>query len=183
MEKIVKRLFIGGALLVALAVSFTALNPSYAAEEEDGSVTGTTQFKFNVPEVLTLSNVQGVSIEPASLANLNEGNITANVSANNNYVVKLSAATPNLTLQGGDPSSASIPAVANPQGGVNGWSVKNLVSNVYQAITTEAVTFYNGAISGNTAANIAIPVGIGVAPTLPNGTYSTVVTLTVATAP
>lgn len=182
MEKIVKKLFIGGTLLVALAVSFTALSPSYAADEEE-SVTGTTQFKLNVPEVLTLSDVQGVSIEPASLANLNEGNITAKVAANNNYVVKLSATTPNLTLQGGDASSASIPAVANPQGGVNGWSIKNLVSNAYQAITTEAATFYNGAISGNTATSIEIPVGIGVAPTLPNGTYSTVVTLTVAAAP
>lgn len=181
MEKVIKRLFVGGTLLVALAVSCTAFSSTYADEATE-SVTGKTQFRLNVPEVLTLTNVKGVTINPASFTDVNTGNISATIAANAGYIVQLSAAKPSLTLNGGSDETSAIPAVALPEGGKSGWSVKN-ASGAYQAITSTPTTFFSGSATGATPANLTIPVGIGVAATQPDGTYSTVVTLTVSTAP
>lgn len=180
MEKIIKKLFISGTLLVALAVSCTALTSSYAVDENKPPKD--TTFELTIPEVVTLSKVDGVNIEQASLGTINEDNIVAEVMTNSNYQIQLSATTPDLKLNGDITSSQFIPATANVQAGVNGWGVKN-ANNIYDAVTTTPKPFYNGVMTGSTPASVNLPVGIGVAPTLPNGTYSTVVTLTVATQP
>lgn len=179
MEKIIKKLFISGVLALALAISCTALTSTYA---DGDAATEDTTFELTVPEAIVLSQVNGVHIEQASLAAINEGNIVAEVLANSNYQIQLSATVPDLKLSSATADTPAIPATANVQAGVNGWGIKN-ASNAYEAITTTPKPFYNGLKTGNTPASINFPVGIGVAPTLQNGTYSTVVTLTVAAQP
>lgn len=179
MEKIIKKLFITGTLAFALAISCTALTSSYA---EGDAATEDTTFELTVPEVIVLSRVTGVNIEQASLGTINEANIVAEVMTNSNYQIQLSAAQPDLKLNGDAASAVAIPASDTVQAGVNGWAVKN-ASNAYQAVATTPKPFYNGIKTGSTPANVNLPVGIGVAPTLQNGTYSTFVTLTLAAQP
>lgn len=183
MEKIVKRLFLGGTLLVALAVSLTAFS-TYAADD-DTQASGQTNFKLSVQSSLALSNVTSVEWEQANVGVVNEKDITADVVSNSAFVVKVHADatqnhTPELVMT--TDASQKIPTTSDVKGGVSGWGIKNNVSNAYQAVTANPETFYTGASTKGATSNIALPVGIGVSPTQAYGTYSTVVTLTLAAA-
>lgn len=176
MEKIIKRLFLGGALLVALAVSLTAFS-TYAAD--DTTATAVTKFKLNVQQALQISDVKGVNFSQANVGNLNEDNITANINTNSAYVLNVHAAQPDLVMDGG---TMTIPAVTTPEGGVSGWAMKSGITNAYQQVTSTPTPFYRASSTQGTLTPIALPVGIGISPTQEHGTYSTIVTLTLAAA-
>lgn len=199
MEKIVKRLFLGGTLLLALAVSLTA-GTSYADDEQSSAQ---TKFKFTVPEYLALSNVTNVAITQANVGKVNEQNITADVVTNARYVVKIhadqeSGYTPDLKGRS-EENTTNIPAITagqTVQGGVSGWGIKvsteqvgededgaiTVVAGDYKGVTATEQTFYTGLSTGGETKKIDIPVGIGVSPSQKHDTYSTTVTLTLAKA-
>ncbi len=177
MEKLIKRLFLGGTLLVALAVSLTAFS-TYAADNTTAN--GETTFKLNVKQALQISDVKGVSWEQANVGNLNEKDLTATVNTNLPYTLNVHADTPALTMTESD---ATIPAVDTPVGGESGWAMKSLITNAYQKVTNTPTSFYRANSTQGVLTPVALPVGIGISPTQEHGTYSTTVTLTLIAQP
>ena len=209
MEKIIRRLFLSGTLLVGLAVTGLSLQ-TYADETtykcDDGStldsdnktctsdgdsagISGTTSFSIKIDKALTLSNVQGADIDKASFASVAEGTIKATVTSNSKYSISLSATEPNLKLSG-DPTGAQVIQASDTvtKGGasINGtltstWGVKKAGADDYTAITPSPVSFFTSTgKSAATGTETILTVGVGVTPTLQAGSYSTQITVTAA---
>lgn len=188
MEKTIKKLFVAGSLLVGAAVSFMSLT-TYAVSAEGSAaingVTSNTTFSLTVDNVLTLKNVSGGStINASPSAVVETGSISATVTSNSKYTLSLSASKPQLTLSNADATAddtKQIPAGV-PAAGKNAWGVKKSGASTYTALTSTQQTFFTSAASAPTEAGTTTTFGIGVsvAPSLPAGEYSTIVTVTAA---
>lgn len=175
MEKIVKKLFIAGSLLVGAAVSFMSLT-TYAVSAEGSAATNgvssNTTFSLKVDNVLTLSNVTANVNIAASPTAIKTGTLSATVTSNGKYNLSLSAAD-TLKSSAGD----SIPAVA-PVAQQNGWGIRLGTSGSYSVINNTAKTLFTSTTSAPSGTATAFEVGVSVAPSLPAGDYSTTVTVT-----
>ncbi len=148
-----------------------------------------TDISVQVGPTLTIDAAEGMSGE-VDYTKVLEGNIKATISSNLNYDVMLSAAQPALTKS--DDSTKTIPpvtAIAPLQKGVSGWGVwtgegDTTETRTYEPINNSPQPYYN--TSAPAADGIGtvhtFGVGIAVSPSIPNGTYSTVVTVTAANA-
>lgn len=204
LESIVKKLFLGGTLMVALAVSLVTVG-SYAyttdpnvtiectaaevaagtckegsSDAEVGSstfgVSSKTTFSMTVPKVLTLSNVSGGSVIEATVDELATGTLSAKVTSNTGYTISLSATNPALTMSGTSNTIAAGNAVT-----ANTWGIKKNGESAYTGLTTTAVPFFTS--TGAAPAGVTTPfeIGVKVDATVPAGNYSTIVTVTAAT--
>ncbi len=117
-------------------------------------------------------------------------NITATVSANTDYQVLLSVPDQNsLNLRDENNTEfAGIPASETIEAGVSGWGIYNGKmegeKKLYDRISTYPSPYYYTselAVDGK-ATTYTYGIGISVAPSVPNGTYSTVVTVTAVNA-
>ncbi len=134
-----------------------------------------------IPTILTgeaASNIDP-NITPNNITN---GTITATVSSNTEYNIFLSADQPNL-INSKDSEGINIPASINVSPNTNAWAIKNdSTDNTYKAIKTTTDTFYNTKTTDTLGNDIhTYNLGISIAPSLPVGTYSTDVTVTVST--
>lgn len=191
MEKIVKKLFITGTLLVGLAVSASTLGYTSAinvvcnGEGANAYCDQDVTYTVTVPKTLILKDVAGVSIDSASTTDINTDNISAHILANTAYQVKLSATQPDLLLNGTSTTS-KIPAITGAQtveAGKDLWGIKK--DSAYVGIGTQPTWQFSRSPSTVTDAGEekTFEVGIGVSPSLAAGTYSTVVTMTLSTNP
>ncbi len=116
-----------------------------------------------------------------------EDNITATVSSNNPYKLLLSAAQTSL-LDATQPDNTGIPTVTTTQAiekGISAWgiysgNVDTENNKTYDPIkTTPSKYYYTDAIAADGAAiTSSFGIAIAVSPSIPNGTYSTSVTVT-----
>ncbi len=125
-----------------------------------------------------------------------EDNITATVSSNNTYQLLLSAEQTSL-LDTTQPDNTGIPPVATTvttpalpiTAGISAWGIydgldSDNTTKLYKAITTTPKVYYNASMptEDNLSTIHTFGVGIAVSPSIPNGTYSTSVTVTAANA-
>ncbi len=99
---------------------------------------------------------------------------SALVASNQPYSVSISSANPALTSS---TSSTTIPSKSGLLNTAeNGWGIKLKDDTNYAALTTSLQTFYTA--SGAEIKTIPFTIGISTAPDLPNGEYSTNITIT-----
>ncbi len=125
-----------------------------------------------------------------------EDNITATVSSNNTYQLLLSAEQTSL-LDATQPDNTGIPPVATTPttpalpitAGTSAWGIYNGLDSdnttkLYKAITTTPKIYYNTTVPTEDKLSTIHSFGIGIAvsPSIPNGTYSTSVTVTAVNA-
>ncbi len=121
-----------------------------------------------------------------------EDNITATVSSNNPYKLLLSTSQTSL-LDATQPDNTGIPPVATTEAtpalpitaGTSAWGIYNGLDSdnttkLYKAITTTPKIYYNTTVPTEDKLSTIHSFGIGIAvsPSIPNGTYSTSVTVT-----
>lgn len=193
MENVIKKLFLGGSLLTALAVSLTALgvHADTITDETGAGANGTSKFTINVPKTIVLTNVTDGAIASGNVSYdaINTTTISATVQANTKYALYLSATQPDLV--GENDASQKIPAISGSNAitaGTNGWGIMKSGDSVYTGITDKLQLFYqsgditNGATATTTnGATTTFNVGVGVANSLPSDTYLTNVTVTAST--
>lgn len=202
MEKIVRRLFLTGTLVVGLAVSGLCLQ-TYAITCTDTGVTqsgtvctgtdenipnaiGTSTFSITVDKVLTLSNVSGTGTINADITQVATGQISSTVTSNAKYTISLKATEPNLVKDGD--TTNKIPATNSVVKGTNGWGIKKKAANgtnegAYTGLTTADQVFFTSTASAPNGTPTVFEVGVSVSPALPTGTYATTVTVTAAAQP
>ncbi len=203
MEKIVRRLFLTGVLVVGLAVSGLCLQ-TYAAvsciggtattangittcTETTGSNFGATSsstFSVTIDKVLTLSDVAGTGTINADITKVATGNIKGTVTSNSKYTISLKADEPNLVKD----TTNKIPPSSSVTSGVNGWGIKKKNTDgtnatSYTGLTAADQTFFTSAAAAPNGTPTTFEVGVGVSPALPTGTYTTTVTVTAAVQP
>ncbi len=116
-----------------------------------------------------------------------EKTISATISANNDYKVLLSADETSLK-DANQPEFAGIPTAEVVEAGTSAWGVYAGTTGsdgkkIYDKMTTYPSTYYNTTSSADgKATTYTYGIGISVSPSVPNGTYSTVVTVTAANA-
>ncbi len=177
MESIVKKLFVSGSLLVALAVTLTTITSNVSAADV-APVTGRTKFSLTVENALTLSNVSATEItaKPSDIAN---GTLSATVSSGSKYTISLSAEQPAL-------SAADITDTINAGDATvnNTWGIQKIGESAYTAIGTAPAVFYTSAAPSENGGSVTdFNVGVRISPILPAGSYSTDITVTAAVAP
>lgn len=195
MEKIIKKLFFATSALVAVSLALAPVT-AYLSSENAHAVEcravndekKTCQDNSNTTlSVEIISNLTLDTVTPPAVLNVapgtddKTGTFTAQVSANQAYVIQLSAEEPNLTTAD---KSANIPAKAGFSTTVSGWAIQDQTdSNNWKAVTKGAQTFFKG--SANTGADIAAKTttftfGVGASQSQTPGTYTTNVTVTAA---
>ncbi len=146
-----------------------------------------TDVSVEVGPTLTIDATEGMSGQ-VDYTRILEGSISTAVSSNLGYTVMLSATNPVLTNETN--TENTITPVANTttlQKGTTGWGIwtgegTTAETKTYAPITTKATEYYSdtsAAADGIGTVHI-FGVGIAVSPSIPNGTYSTVVTVTAA---
>ncbi len=99
---------------------------------------------------------------------------SALVASNQPYSVSISSANPNMT------SSTSSTAIPSKSGTLtsndNAWGIKLSTTSTYEQITTTPKLFYSS--SNPESKSLPFTIGISTAPDIPNGEYSTNITIT-----
>ncbi len=119
-----------------------------------------------------------------------EGNIFATISSNLGYTVMLSATNPALTNESNTENTITpVVSTTTLQKGTTGWGIwtgngTTIETKTYNPITTTEQEYYNTTTPAADGIGTVhtFGVGISVSPSIPNGTYSTVVTVTAANA-
>lgn len=160
---------------------------------------GTTQVNVNVKDVIAMdvTNPAGADgrIEDAGADGtkiiafpdmVSHGRIYANVRSARPYTISLSADTPYLTNV--DDDSFIIPARDNPTVGKSGWGVAtgfqgsfsavDFDAQDYKALTSTPTVFYDSETADDEITTTNFPLAVSVSSQLPQGTYSTEVTVT-----
>lgn len=159
--------------------------------DEDGNETpagtGPTVVTVNVDSVLSLdavstgnysdvdNTVDGKAIQVYPDVINEKGALIAKVRSALPYTIMLSAEVPALYSELED--GYSIPARSTLTKGQNGWSIKNLISNEYAAITQTPTVFYDGG-PHDESTDTVFPIGVSISANVPRGVYSTDVTVT-----
>jgi len=201
MESIIKKLFLIGSATLAIAVTLTSL-PTQAfecteAQEAAGSCTNDleqsdksafsmdSKFQFTIGSYFALDGVTGDTVTIEALDSITNGAIQANVSSNTPFQIKLSSTQPNL-VSGSNSIVASntlTPGTNSTWGFVsNSQATTDPANYTYQALTSNPATFYRSDAAASFMAvsnkSIPLPFGVAIAPSLPAGTYTTTVTVT-----
>ncbi len=165
-------------------------NPAItSADLEDKSIPkAETDVKVQVGSTITIDTATGMSGQ-VDYTKILEGNISATISSNLNYKVLLSAKEPSL-VKSGDNTSTITPVLSMNtvlEKGVTGWGIwtgngTTAETKTYNPITTTEQEYYNTTTPAADGIGTVHTFGVGIAvsPSIPNGTYSTVVTVTAA---
>lgn len=181
MERIIKKLFLSGCLVLAVAVSLTALASSSASAVQKTSI-----FSVTVPKTISITSaaMAGTTdadrIITADPNNVVSKNLNIGIKSNAGFTISLHAASTNLTS-----GNNTIPASSSLTAGTSGWGIKkkptaNSTTDAgsYTGMTTSAVEFYRQTTAQTTAQTYAFPVGVAVSKIQAEGSYTTVVTVT-----
>ncbi len=164
-------------------------NPAIKSSDLTDTTFGNIDANVNVQvgPTITIDAATGMSGQ-VDYTKILEGNISATISSNLNYDVMLSATQPALTKS--DDATKTIPpvtAVAPLQKGVSGWGIwtgegNTIETRTYEPINNSPQPYYNTSTPAADGIGTihTFGVGIAVSPSIPNGTYSTVVTVTAA---
>ncbi len=192
LESIVKRLFLGGTVAVALAVSLMSMQ-SFAATAEgsaaaSGATTSTT-FNLTVNQVLTIAVTKSpsIGITSSTINQVNTDTLGVKVTSNTPYEIQLkSDSTAQPALKSGTNEIAAGSTNVKNNTTVSSWGIKkkggtNSTDNSsdatgYTALTTGAVTFYDSGTtkaSGTNGVTTNFTVGVSVTSTQPAGEYTT----------
>lgn len=184
MESTIKKLFVTTSIFVGAATAFVPLT-SYAATTD----TKSPQVSVEIPSVLTFDasgNSDPIKVTPNVVGT---GTLSTTVAANSVYTISLkanSAALTNLTHETN--SNSIIPAASGTltEDGVTGWGIKMKNSDgsdqaTYTGLTTSDQTFYTSA-TPTKGTTLEFEIGIAANGGLQDGTYSTNVVVTAASA-
>ncbi len=150
----------------------------------------TTDVNVQVGPTITIDAAKGMSGE-VDYTKILEGNISATVSSNLEYILMLSADEPALvnTVDSTKTISPVLSMNTVLEKGVTGWGIwtgngTTAETRIYEPITTvEKAYHYDTSPAEDSIGTVCtFGVGIAVSPSIPNGTYSTVVTVTAANA-
>lgn len=167
-------------------------------ENEDGTINtdGATEVQVTVKEPLALDAADPVGFDDRHGNKVMQvfpnmiryGRLYANVRSARSFTIALSAENPYLTNEEDD--SFVIPARDTPVVNKSGWGVAtgqiaeldaiDFESQTYQALNSTPETFYDGAATEGFKI-INFPVAVSISSNLPQGAYSTEVTVTAAT--
>lgn len=128
---------------------------------------------IEVNSMISLDVAEEVNVEKSE-TNPSTANLDVKVSSNQKYSVGISASDSNLTSA---TSEVKIPAKSGLLNTAeNGWGIKLKDDIDYTALTTSPQTFYTA--SGAEIKTIPFTIGISTALDIPNGEYSTEITVT-----
>lgn len=128
---------------------------------------------IKVNPTISLDVADEVKVEKSEV-NPSTANLDVKVSSNQKYSVGISAEDSNLTSV---TSGVKIPAKSGLLNTAeNGWGIKLKDDTNYTALTTSLQTFYTA--SGAEIKTVPFTIGVSTAPDLPNGEYSTDITVT-----
>lgn len=182
METKIKNIFFASGAILAVAAGFAPLatcNAEGLEDETGAKAQGTTVVNVIVDDYISLDAASAGDTIPVTATEVGEGKITATVSSTADYTISLSAANPNLVKS--DDSTKVIPAGTNVTAGNSAWGVQKDGETTYTALTPTAVQFYEGTgQSGATPVTTEFKVGVSVDATVPEGLYSTEVTVLAA---
>ncbi len=126
-----------------------------------------------VNPTISLDVADEVTVEKSE-TNPSTAGLDVKVTSNQKYSVGISATDSNLTST---TSEVKIPAKSGLLNTTeNGWGIKLKDNTNYTALTTSLQTFYTA--SGAEIKTIPFTIGISTAPNIPNGEYSTDITVT-----
>lgn len=192
LESIVKRLFLGGTVAVALAVSLMSVQSFATTAEGSAAASGATThttFNLTVNQVLTIAVASSptINITSDTINKVNTGTLGVTVTSNTPYEIQLkSDSTAQPALKSGTNEIAAGSTNVKDSTTVSSWGIKkkggtNSTDNAsnassYTALTTSAVTFYDSnttKASGTGGVTTNFEVGVSVTATQPAGTYTT----------
>lgn len=130
---------------------------------------GNAELDPNDPDSATSGSIQ---VYPDTVRT---GRLAVDVRSALPFTITLSAAHPYLANAEDD--SFIIPARAEITVGKSGWGIKKSGAEGYTALTTTEQVFYDST-ANNVAQWINFEVGVAASPNIPQGTYSTEVTVT-----
>lgn len=198
MEKTIKKLLIATGVVISGFIALTPLT-SYATNApgsyfgcvrygdtdadkvecpDPASDRGNTVVNLNVDTILELDVVSKNIQIAAETSRIASGELSATVRSSREYNILLSAEQPNL-IHNVD-NNYAIPAASNLEAGTNGWGIKKDGAEGYTAVTKDPQVFYEGD-SAMDSRQTDLEIGVATSPSLPAGTYSTIVTVTAAT--
>lgn len=198
MEKMVKKLLVATGLIASAAVALMPLT-SYAAQtvvnqapfangyacndaqsgnECARAEDGPTVVTVNVKPVLSIDATSGGHLIQVNPDMIGRGTLSAQIRSAMNFTVSLSAEVP--YLQNEENSEYIIPANNTIEVGKSAWGIKKIGdTDEYTALTSTPAVFYTGPAQDNPEW-IDFEVGVSAGPKLPQGFYSTTVTITAA---
>ncbi len=149
----------------ALSVRCLALGGKLSGKENNVEVTINNTISLDVTNEV---EVKKSEVNPSTAA------FSALVASNQPYSVSISSANPNMT------SSTSSTAIPSKSGTLtsndNAWGIKLSTTSTYEQITTTPKLFYSS--SNPESKSLPFTIGISTAPDIPNGEYSTNITIT-----
>ncbi len=167
-------------------------NPAIKSSDLTDTSFGNIDANVNVHvgPIITIDAATGMSGQ-VDYTKVLEGSISATISSNLNYKVLLSAKEPSL-IKSGDNTSTITPVLSMNtilEKGVTGWGIwtgngTTTETKTYNPITTTEHEYYNTTTPADDGIGTVHTFGVGIAvsPSIPNGTYSTIVTVTAANA-
>lgn len=197
MEKTIKKLLVATGLIASAAVALLPLT-SYAAQTVSGplyangyacndtqsgnecarDISGPTTVTVNVKPLLSIDAASGGDVIQAYPDTVRSGKLSAQIRSAVPFTVSLSAEVP--YLQNEEVNEYVIPAKSTIEAGQSGWGIKKVgVTDAYTAVTTRPEVFYEGPAQDEPEW-IDFEVGVSAGSRLPQGTYSTTVTITAA---
>ncbi len=135
--------------------------------------TPNNNIEIMINPMISLDVASEVVVEKSE-TNPSTANLDVKVSSNQKYSVGISVSNPNLASTTSEvkiPSKSGLLNIAE-----NGWGIKLSNDTNYTALTTSLQTFYTA--SGAEIKIIPFIIGISTAPDIPNGEYSTDITIT-----
>lgn len=199
MEKTIKKLLVATGLIASAAVALLPLT-SYAAQTVSGplyangyacndaqpgnecaratNTNGPTTVTVNVKPLLSIDATSGGDVIQAYPDTVRSGKLSAQIRSAVPFTVSLSAEVP--YLQNEEVNEYVIPAKSTIEAGKSGWGIKKFgVTDAYTALTTRPEVFYEGPAQDEPEW-IDFEVGVSAGSRLPQGIYSTTVTITAA---
>ncbi len=127
----------------------------------------------NINPQISLDVANEVNVEKSE-TNPSTAGLDVKINSNQKYSVGISATNPNLTSS---TNNVAIPAKSGLLNTAeNGWGIKLKDDTEFTALTSTLQTFYTA--SGAEIKTIPFTIGISTSPDLPNGEYSTDITIT-----
>lgn len=124
-------------------------------------------------EIDVVANDTTIELEPNTMRT---GTFTTNVSSAKSYTISLSG---NPTLTNAADESFGIPAKDVLEIGKSGWGIKKPGADGYTALSQVPAVFFEGSPSGD-GVDTDFEIGVSASAILPEGVYSTEVTVTAA---
>lgn len=124
-------------------------------------------------EIDVVANDATIELEPNTMRT---GTFTTNVRSAKSYTISLSG---NPTLTNADDESFGIPAKDVLEIGKSGWGIKKPGDENYTALSQVPAVFFEGNPSGD-GVDTDFEIGVSASAILPEGVYSTEVTVTAA---